>query len=75
MTEPRFEEGERVRVDIPDESDPDHDRLHGKLSVIVDVLSDDAGEVSGNSRDDLLYRIELDDGGETDVQWRNIRPP
>ena len=27
--------GDRVRIDIPDETDPDHDRYHGEHAQIV----------------------------------------
>jgi len=40
----RFEEGDRVRIDIPNRNDPDHDRLHGKHGVIVALLEDDVGQ-------------------------------
>ncbi len=35
----RFNTGDRVRVDIPDEGDPDHERYrgrHGTISTIID---------------------------------------
>lgn len=39
----RFSEGDRVRIDIPDESDPDHDAYHGAHGEIMKMVSDDAG--------------------------------
>lgn len=71
----RFEVGNRVRIDIPDETDPDHDRLHDRRGEIITILGDDAGDVTGDSRDAFLYRVLLDDGTETDVRWRDLRPP
>ncbi len=44
----RFSEGNRVRIDIPDETDPDHQEYHGK---VVAVLSDDADSVTADERD------------------------
>lgn len=70
-----LEEGDRVRIDIPDETDPDHTTLHGRPGVIVEIQNDEAGEVTGDPRDALLYSIRLDDGTETNVRWRDIRPP
>lgn len=32
----RFSAGDRVRVDIPDEVDPDHERYYGQHRVIVE---------------------------------------
>jgi ribosomal protein L21E len=75
MTEHQFEEGDRVRIDIPDKTDPDYDRLHGRYGEIVAILEDDAGAVTGDARDAVLYRVHLDDGTETDVRWRDLRQP
>ncbi|WP_225935442.1 hypothetical protein ACODNH_01350 (plasmid) [Haloarcula sp. NS06] len=71
----RFEIGDAVRIDIPDETDPDHDRLHGSRGEITAILEDDAGEVTGDVRDTMLYRVQLEDGTEVDVRWRDLRPP
>jgi ribosomal protein L21E len=71
----RFTEGDRVRIDIPDETDPDHDPYHGEHGQIVVVLADDADTVTGDDRDTQLYRVELDTGEQTDVRWRDLRPP
>ena len=71
---PQFIEGDRVRVDIPDETDPDH-RLHGEHGTVVSVLQDDAGTTTGDERDDLIYRVELDEGENIDLRWRDLRPP
>lgn len=75
MMDYRFQEGDCVRLDIPDETDPDHDRLHGRHGEIVTVLKDDADDVTGDGRDAVLYRVQLDDGTETDARWRDLRPP
>jgi hypothetical protein len=71
----RFSEGDRVRVDIPDETDPDHDEYHGRHGKVVAVLEDDAGRTTGDERDSLLFRVELEDGGVEDFRWRDLRPP
>lgn len=70
----RFEAGDRVRVDIPDENDPDFDRFHGERGSIVKVLKDDAGRESGDERDSYLFRVELDSGETADFRWRDLRP-
>ena len=49
MTDHQFEEGDRVRIDIPDETDPDYSRLHGRHGEIVAILEDDAGAVTGDT--------------------------
>jgi ribosomal protein L21E len=72
---PTFEPGDRVRVDITDTTDPDFD-WHGEHGEVVDVLKDDAGEVTGDDRDSLLYRIELDEFDRTlDLRHRDFRAP
>lgn len=49
----RFEVGDQVRIDIPVESDPDKNRLHGRRGEIVGILEDDADDVTGNVRDSM----------------------
>lgn len=71
----RFDAGDRVRVDIPDTSDPDHEAFHGKHGVVTGIIEDAAGEVTEDERDSVLYRVQLDDGVEMDFRWRDLRPP
>jgi ribosomal protein L21E len=68
------EVGDRVRIDIPDETDEDH-RYHGEHGVVKEVFSDDAGVVSGKSVDSMLFRVELESGIELDFRGRDVRPP
>lgn len=72
---PRFEKGDRVRIDLPDETDPDHDELHGEHGTVATILEDDAGEATGDGRDSHLFRIELDNSETIDLRWRDLRPP
>lgn len=69
-----YTSGDRVRIDIPDKQDPDHDRYHRQTRTIVKVLTDDAGQTTGDERDSTLYRVKLDDGDTVDVRWRDLRP-
>lgn len=71
----RFAEGDRVRVDIPDEADLDHSRYHGQHGEVVSVLTDDAGSVTADERDSQLYRVALETGETADFRWRDLRPP
>jgi ribosomal protein L21E len=71
----RFTEGDRVRVDIPDESDPDHERYHGRHGTVISVIEDSGEEVTDDKRDGILYRIELKNGEIADFRWRDLRPP
>jgi hypothetical protein len=70
----RFNLGDRVRIDIPDETDPDYVQYHDQHGTVVDVLTDDAGKTTGDERDSALYRIELDTGNTVDFRWRDLRP-
>jgi len=60
--------GDRVRVDIPDTTDPDHEFYHGEHRTILATLSDDAGEATGDGRNSILYRVELDNGESADFR-------
>ena len=71
----RFAEGDRVRVDIPDETDPEHTKFHGEHGKVVNVLTDDAGEVTTDERDSQLFRVALETGETVDFRWRDLRPP
>lgn len=71
----QFIEGDTVRVDIPDQTDPDHDEFHGEHGTVVSVLEDDAGETTGRDQDSLLYRIEMEDGKTFDFREADLRPP
>lgn len=74
MTTPRrFGKGDRVRVDIPNERDPDHD-LHGRHGTVQSVLEDDASALTGDERDNITYRVRLQDGETIDFRWRDLRP-
>jgi ribosomal protein L21E len=42
MTDHKFEVGNHVRIDIPDETNPDYSWFHGRHGEIVSILEDDA---------------------------------
>lgn len=67
--------GDRVRIDIPDETDHDHENFHGKHGRVVDVTPDDADAVTGRDIDSGIYRVELDDGTTFDARLPDLRPP
>jgi len=70
-----FTKGDRVRVDIPDTTDPDHERYHGQHGTVVDVLEDEVGKVTGDERDTMIYRVDLETEETADFRWRDLRPP
>lgn len=69
-----FKTGDNVRIDIPNQGDPDHDLYHGSEGQIVDVLADDAGSYTGDVRDGYLYRVKLKGDVLADFRWRDLRP-
>lgn len=71
---PNFDPGDTIRVDIPNQEDPDFD-LHGKHAEVLEVLVDDASSVTGIKADGRLYRVEFEDGLIRDLRGRDIRPP
>lgn len=70
----RFEVGDSVRIDIPDETDPDYERLHDHHGTIVEIISDDADALTGDEREAHLFRVDLDNGATINVRWRDLRP-
>jgi ribosomal protein L21E len=70
----RFEEGDSIRVDIPDPDDPDFDTYHGRKGEVIEVFDDDVGQHTGDQRDDVLYRIQFTNGNKMDFRWRDLRP-
>lgn len=69
-----FEVRDLVRVDIPDQTDPDFDRYHGQTGRISEIIEDDAGMETADERDSFIYRVELDNGLQADFRWRDLRP-
>lgn len=72
---PEHDVGDRVRIDIPDKTDPDHDRYHGEHGRITKILEDEAGTLTGDKRDSIIYRIQFSNGEELDFRHQAIRPP
>lgn len=70
----RFAVGDRVRVDIPDTTDPDFDRYHGRKGDVVSIIKDDADKQTGDERDGYLFEVEFTDGERGQFRWRDLRP-
>lgn len=69
----QFSKGDRVRIDIPDEQDPDHVTYHDEHGLVINILRDEADTLTGNEQDAVLYRIALDSGERADFRWRDLR--
>jgi hypothetical protein len=70
-----FKIGDRVRLDLPDETDPDHSQYHGKHGHVIEIICDDAETVTGDGQDSGIYCIQLDSGETFDARQRDLRPP
>ncbi len=70
----RFEVGDRVRIDIPSENDPDHKRVHRERGTIIEIFEDDADRETGDPRDSHLFSVETDKGTIEHLRWRDLRP-
>ncbi|TKX87056.1 hypothetical protein EXE43_05095 [Halorubrum sp. SS5] len=70
-----FGQGDRVRIDIPDEADPGHERFHGHYGKIIKMISDDVGRLTNVTDDSTIYRAKLDTGETMDFRRRDLRPP
>lgn len=65
-----YQVGDRVRVVISDTADSDH-RYHGETGRIEEVLQDDLSGVTGDPRDDYLYRVAFDDESLGRMSYRH----
>lgn len=70
----RFDLGDRVRIDIPDTTDPDFDNFHGRTGNIVKIFTDDLAEETADTRDSRLFTVQFNDGSTKDFRWRDLRP-
>lgn len=70
----RFEVGDCVRVDIPDQSDPDFELYHDRTGEIVELIEDDTGDITGDERDSYLFGVEFENGETEHFRWRDLRP-
>lgn len=69
----QFAAGGRVRIDIPDEHDPDYTAYHGENGTVVNVPPDEVDAVTGGERDAFIYRVDLASGEQVDFRWRDLR--
>lgn len=69
----RVTPGDKVRVDIPDKTDPDFETYHDRHGEVVEIIEDDASNTTADVRDDVLYRVRFDDGSTMDFRWRDLR--
>lgn len=56
--EPRFEEGDDVEVDVPEDDDPMH-IYHAQIGTVKFVGTDDLAELTGNELDSEHYIVQI----------------
>lgn len=64
-----FNQGDRVKIVIPDPQDPDH-QYHQKTGTITDICEDDLGGLTGETRHNYLYTVDFDDNTLDPVDFR-----
>ena len=64
-----YRKGDRVKLILDKELGPDQ-HLHGKTGEITDIEFDDAGTVTGNSKDNFIYTVKLDNGETPSLNFR-----
>lgn len=62
----RFPKRDRVRVDIPDETDLDHQEYHEGHGRTVAVVTDDMDSFTVGEQNSQLYRVAFDSGEAAD---------
>lgn len=54
----RLSGGDCVQTEIPDETDPDHDRYHAEHGWIIDLLEDEEGiRIESEFRHELVKNV------------------
>jgi hypothetical protein len=63
------EKEDRVKHILDKELGPDK-HLHGKTDEIINVEFDDAQSVTGDSEDNFIYTVKLDNGEIPEIHFR-----
>ena len=64
-----YQKGDRVKLILDKQTGPDT-HLHGREGQIIEIDFDDAGSVTGDSEDNFMYKVELDNGEIPDIHFR-----
>ncbi|WP_248896140.1 hypothetical protein [Haloplanus halobius] len=64
-----YQKGDRIKLILDKERGPDT-HLHGKTGEIIHIEFDDASSITGNSEDNFIYTIQLDNGEIPDIHFR-----
>lgn len=64
-----YQVGDEVKLILDKEKGPDT-HLHGREGKIIDISFDDAGSVTGDTEDNFMYKVELENGDVPDLHFR-----
>jgi len=64
-----LQKGDRVKLILDKETGP-NTHLHGRTGEIIDINFDDASSVTGNSENNLMYQVKLDNGEVPELHFR-----
>lgn len=64
-----LQKGDQVKLILDKENGPDN-HLHGKIGEIINIEFDDAQSVTGNSEDNFIYTVRLENGDVPDIHFR-----
>jgi ribosomal protein L21E len=64
-----YQKGDHIKLILDKERGPDS-HLHGKTGHIIDIEFDDAASVTGDSEDNFIYTVKLDNGKIPDIHFR-----
>jgi len=64
-----FQVSDNVKLILDKENSPDN-HLHGKTGEIINIEFDDAQSVTGDSKDNYIYTVKLENGKTPDIHFR-----
>lgn len=64
-----FQVGDQVKLVLDKEKSPDN-QYHGQTGIIVEISFDDASSITGDSEDNFIYKVELENGEVPDIHFR-----
>lgn len=65
-----MKKGDKVKVILDDENTPDAMKFHGRTAEITEIEFDDAGSVTGDSKDNFMYSLKFKNGEEPNIHFR-----
>lgn len=71
----KFEVGDRVRISIPDQQDPDN-YVHEEAGMVIAVFQDSLSGLTGDEAHDFIYTVSFYDPslGCMDFRYDDLKP-